>query len=337
MMMMMTFISSSQKRLMTCTMTTTTTTTALVTLLIAYHILRSVGNLFLVGPLKYEPSFMLLRGEPATLQDGIEAVFPKLMGVYNTAISAGLIYGLTTSLATGTFTTIRIACLVAMVFHCGQAWEFSFDPDVSLAVNLHVIALQTPTLVHAVVGTLSVLAFVSSRQSKSKLTKPTPNTVLNGTARAVLLFIGLGHAMIAAGVVGKVGPAKWDPEMFLVRGEPATNQIGLETAFPKILGMACGGLAAAALYASTVAFTCTAAQTAVVPIMTFHFGALHDHVFGNSNIVNTTKMDPTENIVGHGLLGVLGMIVYFLLAVAVSNNAPKKKPKRQVYNLKKYQ
>lgn len=315
-----------------------TTPTIALSLLIAYHSAEGIGNLFLIGPLKYDPSFLLLRGAPATLEVGIEAAFPKILGMYYLSIVAGLIYGLVTNMATNNNNSeaIQTASLIPyIVYHCGTSMQLLFDINVASCINVEKISIQAPTIAHAVLGILSMIALVSYKDTSK--TKPTPNTILNGMARTILVLIGLSHALIASGMMANIGPAAWDPTMFLVRGEPATDDLGLETAFPKTLGMAYAGFAVSAFYASIVKFTSASAQTAVVPVMAYHFGALHDHVFGESNIVNAAKMDPTENIVGHGFFGVLGMIVYFLIAMAVSNNAPKRKTKRPSARLKKYQ
>jgi hypothetical protein len=64
----------------------------LLSILILLHGLLAVGYLYLVGPLAYDPSTLLLRGEPATLQDGVETVFPQVLGGFYGGVTVGLIF-----------------------------------------------------------------------------------------------------------------------------------------------------------------------------------------------------------------------------------------------------
>jgi hypothetical protein len=78
--------------------------------------------------------------------------------------------------------------------------------------------------------------------------------------------------MITTGLSLNVGPAAWDPSLLLVRGEPATYQPGMESAFPKILGSIHGALSLCLLDTATIGFTSLAAQTSTFPVMVYHFG-----------------------------------------------------------------
>jgi hypothetical protein len=53
--------------------------------------------------------------------------------------------------------------------------------------------------------------------------------------------------------------------------------------------------------------------------------------------VNPEKMDTTENIVGHGMFGLLSMMAFYLVGVAISNNSPATKQNLASSREKKYQ
>jgi hypothetical protein len=302
----------------------------LLSILILLHGLLAVGYLYLVGPLAYDPSTLLLRGEPATLQDGVETVFPQVLGGFYGGVTVGLIFSLlnlmfiiTKNSKNGSRTeassSIQIATILPSMFHWSMFLLYCFDKDLASGfVNTEKVTSYDPMVLHGLLGLLSSIALASTRRSKKGLSPP--NTVLNVLGRFVLLLLGFGHGIIVIGIWANTGPVSWEPAMFLVRGEPATNLPGMESAFPKVLAAAYSGFTMGCLHAATIGFTSSAVQTATIPLMLYHFAALYFHIFGESQIVNPEKMDPTENIVGHGMFGVLSMITFFLIGVAVSNN-----------------
>jgi hypothetical protein len=72
----------------------------------------------------YDSSSFLLRGEPATLQDGMEVVFPQILGAFHDGTTAGLIFALMNHIAmrddsgSGEVTSaIRTAAILLMPIH----------------------------------------------------------------------------------------------------------------------------------------------------------------------------------------------------------------------------
>ncbi|KAG7371743.1 hypothetical protein IV203_017885 [Nitzschia inconspicua] len=296
-------------------------------LLIAFHGLLAVGYIFRAGPLQYDPSTILLRGEPATLQHGVEADFPQIIGNFYAAITAGLIFALVNHVVgkreggDGATSSVT-AALIPWTFHWSIASVLFFDRNLSSGfVNTKDATNHMFSVLHGILCLLSLAALVSARGLRPELLAP--KTPLNRIARFIQLLLGVGHGLIAMGLFLNVGPVFWEPAMFLVRGEPATSQPGLESAFPKYLGAIYCAISTSFLFSVTFGFASLASQTATIPAMIYHFAALHLHMFGESHIVNHEKMDPKQILIDHGCLGILSMVVFFLIGVQLSNNSTK--------------
>ncbi|KAG7342644.1 hypothetical protein IV203_020588 [Nitzschia inconspicua] len=214
------------------------------------------------------------------------------------------------------------AALLPLTFHGSIVYLVFSDKNLSSGfVNEKEATNYKLSVLHGILCLLSLAALTSAREIRPEL--PAPKTLLNGIAQFIQFWLGVLHGAIAIGLSLNIGPISWEPAMFLVRDEPATSQPGLESVFPKYLGAIYCGISISFLYSATAGFTSLATQTATIPVMTYHFAALHFHMFGESHIVNPEKMDPQQILIDHGCLGILSMVVFFLIGVQLSNNPIK--------------
>jgi Na+/H+ antiporter NhaC len=111
---------------------------------------------------------------------------------------------------------------------------------------------------------------------------------------------------------------------------------GMEAAFPIILSAYYCGVGISMIYAAMVG---SSIRVATIPSMVFHFGTIHGLVFGEFLVINKQKMHPSQLLLLHGIIGILSMITYFLIAVAMSPTKKKTKTNKRTINsrLKKTQ
>lgn len=292
---------------------------------------------------------------------GVEAIFPIILGGFYSAITAGLVYAFVFALISSSWLTnasaaasapaavapaIRTAVLLPLTFHGIVVAMHLFDDKVSQGfVNTttdhhhhQIILWLHGALGLLCCGTVALLAasvFWGSQDLQTKT--PTPKEQSSSPAPArfnrsslpllLLSLLIVLHAMIALGILFHIGPVQWEPAVFLVRDEtPATDQPGLESAFPRYIGAIYAAFTMCFLYAVVVTTAigrgtnAASAKTAAVPIMVYHFSALRYHLFQEraDRVVNRDKMDPQRVLFDHALLGVLGVLTFVL-----SNNNHK--------------
>jgi hypothetical protein len=126
-----------------------------------------------VGPFRYDPATLLVRGEPATALPGIEAAFPTVLGSFYCATGIGTFF----AAVLGMSQVMQAASLPCLVYHfCAVHGHVFGDLQV---VNPDKGHPSQMILAHGVLGILSMIAhFVAavaaaSSSSSSSRTKGT--------------------------------------------------------------------------------------------------------------------------------------------------------------------
>ena len=320
---------------MTAAAAAATTTTIRFILLIEslIHGLISVGYLFDIGPSKYDPTKLLIRGEPATLSSpGLELAFPFIIGAIYGSLSLVLLYvvfiDIIASKTTTTATTsIQTASLLCFIYHLYLLVECIVYDSVDGLINPTKVNKNDIPMIHAILGIPTLIVFILTlMKPPPTVASVTSNSWLYILGRMILFGLGVMHIIIFLGFGYNIGPFIWDPSIFLVRDEPMMTSPGMEFAFPIILSSYYCGLGICMMYAAAVGGS--SVQVATIPSMVYHFGATHGHVFGDFHIINKKKAHPSQFLLLHGMLGILSMIAYFVIAVAMSPTKKKKNTNR---------
>ena len=121
------------------------------------HALLGLGIGWGIGPVAYDPESMMVRGKPASMEPGLEKLFPRLLGCLYVSLSVGLLY----AVLMNTTEAMRAALLPCICYHCGAGLDAFFGWN-SAAINAEKMDPNEPLVGHSVFLTLSTVAFILS-------------------------------------------------------------------------------------------------------------------------------------------------------------------------------
>ena len=143
---------------------TVRTSTIIVSLIALGHFLLGLGIGWEIGPVVYDPETLLVRGSPATLEPGLERLFPKVLGCIYVSFGMGLVYSLLVVVPSDQAAT-RTALVPLLCYHSGAALDALRGTNAA-AMNAEKMDPNEPLVGHALFLTLSAVAFVLSGQEE---------------------------------------------------------------------------------------------------------------------------------------------------------------------------
>lgn len=124
------------------------------------HVFLALGFGFGVGPVQWDPANILVRGQPATLEPGLELAFPCILAAFYASLSAGLIY----AIIRFTPDAIQASAIPCLMYHFA-AFTYTAASGDSGITNPDKMDVKEPLIGHCILWTLSAIAFVTARSS----------------------------------------------------------------------------------------------------------------------------------------------------------------------------
>lgn len=130
------------------------------------HLLIGVGIGWGIGPIVYNAEQMMVRGSPATVQPGLETLFPKVLGWLYISLGMGLLYSIVLE---GTSSAIRTALVPCLLYHLGAAVDALSGGVTADAINHDKMNPSEVLVGHLVFIILGLSAYTLSKSYRNDM------------------------------------------------------------------------------------------------------------------------------------------------------------------------